>query len=422
METSELQNIPELNKDSKPWGNITNPETHNEAKFRYLVYGIDPMATTIMGLAGSSIDPSTLNKEEGDQKINLSSYPERLNQRVSLSCSLVDQEHHETWGNAGLIVKAPKENVIITDSEDTGAIVMSKKHLMEQAKKRQLLTPEQLLQKTDPRTYNEVVVLANNEGKKVSLAGFFYKTTQDGRILDQVMYTKMKQHALRLDLPLVPITTLNPFAENKIIRGDNHFSVRYGGKTFILQGSAEGRFMSYSQSEASAFATPYEIEQVLNYLRTNNVGEKEIEQLRTEYVEADKRRQQPKVTYNEQGDVTYIQKRYGYGAAERLISVSQAGYTRHVNVSEEAIKYSIIRTNPGQPRSFDDIDPPASPKEVEQVVREAIDNAPDNEKGKLKQWWNNVRENVSKEWERNQNRYKFLKNFPKPRKKKPRAA
>lgn len=409
METPNSTPNPEkIERELQPWGDITDPKQHSPAKFRYLIHAINPMATSTMAMVGISVmkdDPRAINKEEGDQTINLFSQPERLDQRVALSCSLVDQDHHGTWGRAGLIIETPQENVLITDSSDVGAIVMSRKNLLEQARKRHLLTADQLLQQTYSSSYNEVVVLANNEGKKVVLAGFFYKTTEDGTPMDEALYRKMSMHAQRLNLPLIPITEPNPYKENKITHTDERFSVQFGGKLYTLQGLPEWQFKAYGQSGFSVFASPDEMQQVFNYLRVNNVDEQEIEQLQKEYQEADRVRQQPKVTYDEQGNVTLVEKRSGYSTGEMKITVSRGGYARRVNIIEEAKKFSEMMADPRQSRMIEPYDRDvASPHEAEQVVQEAINNAPENEKGKLQHWWNEVRDSVIRQWEQNQER------------------
>lgn len=396
----------EIKREVGSWGNVTDPKNHNPAKFRYLIHAINPMATASKGMVGAMImkdEPHSVNKEDGDQTINLFSSPERLDQRIALSCSLIDQEHHGTWGRAGLLVEAPSENVIITSNQDVGAIVMSKKHLEDQARKNHLLTADQLIQQTYPSSYNEVVVLANRNGKKVVLAGFFYKTTEDGTPIDEAFYRKMSIHAQRLNLPLVPITELNPYREDKITQNDERFSVQFGGKLYNLRYKDEWGFTSYGQSGFSVFFSPDEIEQVFNYLRENNVDESEIDQLRTEYAEADKTRQQPKVTYDEQGTVTLVEKRSGYGTGGMKTTISKGGYARRVNVIEEARKFSEMMADPMRPRMIKPYDRDvASPHEAEQIVQEAVDNAPENEKERIKQWWDIVRENVTKQWEQNQ--------------------
>ena len=100
MEVSETPNNPDIKRDFKPWGGVADPRTHDPATFRYLIHAINPMATSSMGLVGAMVakdEPRSMTKEDGDQTINLYSQPERLDQRVALSCSLVDQGHHVTF-------------------------------------------------------------------------------------------------------------------------------------------------------------------------------------------------------------------------------------------------------------------------------------------------------------------------------------
>ena len=160
---------PEVRKDFEAWGEVTDPKQHDPSKFRYLVHAINPMATTSMGMVGAMVmkdEPTSVDEAEGDQTINLYSNPEKLGDRVALSSSLIDQEHHGTWGDVGLIYETPPENVLITSPQDVGAMVMSKKRLEEQALKHTKLTPEELLRQTYNSSYNEVVVLAKKGDKK----------------------------------------------------------------------------------------------------------------------------------------------------------------------------------------------------------------------------------------------------------------
>lgn len=412
METSETPQQPERKRDFEPWGHVTEPTKHNPATFRYLIHALNPMATTSMEMIAAVVardEPKAIDREEGDQSINLFSQPEKLDQRVALSCSLVDQEHHGTWGRAGLIVEAPQENVIITDSSDVGAIVMSKKNLLKQARKRHSLTAEQLLQQTHPTSYNEIVVIANEAGRKVALAGFFYKVTEDGQPMDEALYRKMQMHAHRLNLPLVPIIEPNPYSENKITHTEDRFSVQLRGKLYTLQGSPEWKFKAYGQSGFSVFASPDEMQQVIDYLRANNIDEQEIVKIQQEYKEADRLRQQPKVTYDEQGEVTLIEKRTGYGTGEMETTVSKGGYARRVNVIEEARKFSERMADPSRPMMIEPYERVlASPQEAEQVVQEALENAPENERERIMEWWHTARENVIKQWEHNQQKRDFF--------------
>jgi hypothetical protein len=395
MKSPEIPKQPERKREFEPWGQVTKPEKHTPAKYRYLVHAINPDARSSMMLLDALIirdEPHAIDKSDGNQSVNLFSAPERLGERVALSCSLIDQQHYGTWGRAGLIVEAPQENVIITHQEDAGTDIMSKKLLLEQESRNHLLTAEELLLKTDPGSYNEVVILANNEGKKASLAGLFYKTTEDGTPMDEMLYSKMRQHALRLNLPLISIKEPNPYAENKITRTEDRLLVQYGGKLYTLRGTPNWKSKAYLQSRYNVFIPPEELEQVFDYLKENDVDEKNIERLRVEYTEVDKTRQQPVVKYDEQGNITSIVKRSGYGTQEIKTSLSKNDSFK-INVIEEIRMFDESMAN--NPYSFGsyDINIP-SVEEAKQVIHEAIKLAPKNEKPKIGSWWNIVQKNI----------------------------
>lgn len=93
METTDSTPNPEIEESKyKPWGNVTDPNKHDLNNFRYLIHAINPNATISMASIGAmSQQKQSTNKEDGDQAINLFREPERLHERVSLSCSLVDK-------------------------------------------------------------------------------------------------------------------------------------------------------------------------------------------------------------------------------------------------------------------------------------------------------------------------------------------
>jgi hypothetical protein len=128
---------------------------------------------------------------QGDQSINLFDQPERLGERVSLSMSLIDQEHTGTWGEGGIIVEAPEENIVITSPTDTGSHNSSKEFLKRQAQNQSHLSGEQLLQSTSDGIYNEVVAFAKSEtGETVRLTGFFIKVDKNGQLTDSCYCSK----------------------------------------------------------------------------------------------------------------------------------------------------------------------------------------------------------------------------------------
>lgn len=408
MEVTDLNLQPErLEKNLKPWGDVTSPKEHDPKKFRYLVHAINPMATSSMAMIGLTIqrdEPNAIDKSEGDQTINLFSKPEKLAERVSLSCSLVDQAHHGTWGQAGLIIEAPSENVCITNSSDAGTHVMSKRLLLDQARRSQKLTAEQLLNQTHPSSYNEVVTLANNENKKVALVGFFYKAAEDGLPLDEGLYNQMKVHSERLHLPIIPIVEPNRFAENKINRTDKAFSVHFGGKGYNLRSGEYDSFRAYDvQRDILFFPSPEEMELVFNYLEQNNMNNDDVNRIRKEYMEVDKKRQLPQVKYDDQKNITVITKNSGYGAEEAIIRIFYPG--TKINRLEELKEMRKAMADPMRTRGSELFERNLlNSNEAEQIVQEAAANAPENEKEKIIQWWQSTKANLAKDWQRNQER------------------
>ena len=201
-------------------------------------------------------------------------------------------------GRAGLIIKAPTANVVLMSSQDAGAPVMNKKALKELAQRHRLLTADQLLQETPATQYNEVVTLANG----AELAGFFYKVTEDGKPTDDALYRQMRAHALRLNMPIIPILEPSPYAENKVNRDDGRpKSVQYGGRLYPLRDKPTVNFRVYGRGKCILFASPEEMGQILQFLRKEGVESAEIEAIQKEYEEADRMRQRPTITYDPDG-------------------------------------------------------------------------------------------------------------------------
>lgn len=82
------------------WGQATDPSQHNPDNFRYLVHAFNPCARGNALILNNLVtqDEGTVNDEAGDQSIDVFKEPERINERVSLSMSLIDQDHTATWG------------------------------------------------------------------------------------------------------------------------------------------------------------------------------------------------------------------------------------------------------------------------------------------------------------------------------------
>lgn len=82
------------------WGQTTDPDQHNPDNFRYLVHAFNPYARGNALILNNLVtqDEGTVTDEVGDQSIDVFKEPERIDERVSLSMSLIDQDHTATWG------------------------------------------------------------------------------------------------------------------------------------------------------------------------------------------------------------------------------------------------------------------------------------------------------------------------------------
>lgn len=398
METASTPNPQETDREFQPWGNVSDPRKHNPNKFRYLLHGINPLARSSMGLVAALMQPGQ-NAEVskvGDQTIDLSEKPERLAERVALSCSLIDQDHYGTWGKAGLIVEAPVGNVCITQTSDAGAFVMDKNRLLEQSGRQPLLTADQLLPQTPSGSYNEVVVLADNNSQKVRLAGFFIKNI-DGTPLDEDLAEKFRMHATRLNLPIIEIPEPNPYQENRIVRFKSELSVLFNGKEYSLVGPEERRFKSNLPRGFSLFSSPAEIKQVLQFLREQGISEAEVKQLEQDYIEVDKRRQQPKVYFDDNGDVLRIEKSEGYGEEEIKINISRLGATKSAALElAKAINRKLNNASGIQRREDHALAYTLALSEVDAIIQEVLQTASGAERQKIEAWYQGIRDSLIK--------------------------
>ena len=103
-------------------GGTTDPRFHDPKKFRYLVHALRPYGNPPPALASLyvGLDEIEYSQQFGNQKINLIEQPEQVANRVSLSMSLIDENHTRTFHDAGLIITAPPENIMVTSGVDAG--------------------------------------------------------------------------------------------------------------------------------------------------------------------------------------------------------------------------------------------------------------------------------------------------------------
>lgn len=189
------------------WGDVTDPAVHDPDNYRYVVHALNPgirsYRESMRRIAAE--DPEYEAVDGKDPATDLYNEPERIRERIGLLGSLVDHEHHGTYGHAGLIVEADPDAVIYTAPYDAGSWTHTISALRETGKSHDSLTADQLLAETNPNAHNEVAM----EAGRVALAGFFY-TYNRGMFGRKVPTSRtdtkhFKKQAKRLGLPIVGI-------------------------------------------------------------------------------------------------------------------------------------------------------------------------------------------------------------------------
>ena len=395
-ETEQNQIKTEEDSLNKTWGDTTDPNNHNPDQYRYLVHGINLLSKMSKLIATQSAIEAGLTYDEswGDQTISMYDRPEELGNRVSVSMSLIDQDHTGTWGDAGLIIEAPECNVVLTSSTDMGAVNDNRDFLLGQARQHPVMSGDVLLKNSSSDSYNEVVAVGTNPDSQqpLRLAGFFYKVTPYGEVHDRALVARMQAHATHLGLPIVSIVEKGPYTTDGFHRnidayyGRESISVTHGGKLYRLAGhDPQYSFMTCDSRMHNSFISPDEIELVLSYaLSQGGITEQEATDIRESYIVTDKQRQTPKVEFDSEGNVKRIIYLTGYGDAETEVSIGQNGYGYKTNLKRlsEHISTSMLGSNSLIKPSM-----PLSPIEANSMIQEACQTLDAAQSALVQQWF-----------------------------------
>lgn len=392
--------------DAPKWGGTTDPTQHDPANFRYLVHAINPYSTmnALTITLYDAKDGVEYDESWGDQKISMYDQPERIAERVSLSMSLVDQDHTATWGEAGLIVEAPEHNMVLTSSSDAGAHNNNLDFLLKQADKHGVMSGDNLLRSSSPYSYNEVVAVASRDGQQLQLKGFFYKSTKASEPFNKQLASRMQAHASRLGLPVVAITEQGHYVQDKVENNEGRLAVQFNGSRYMLAGyEPQHQFKVYDERGHSHFAAPHELEPVLGFaVQAGGLTEDEAASVTTAYQEADMQRQTPTVEFDEDGSVKEISYRTGYGADEARVSLGKSGHGYRTNLAMQAEKMQEAMLSMGKPQmiGFDEDRSytPLSPAEGDSMVEAACANLDEEKAGIVRDWYAKSREVLDKQW------------------------
>ena len=389
--------------DSQPrfQGDTTDPTQHDPTSFRYLVHSLNPYAALnilyMLSSVGASADPS---HGDGDQSINMYEQPERVAECISLSMSLIDQDHTATWGHGGLIISAPEENIVLTSRTDADAHNNDKNFLLEQSVRHGVMSAEQLLATTSPRQYNEVVALADNDGSKLETIGFFYKVTSKGEPVDLVIAQQMRMHAERLGLPVVEILQENKLGEDRVDRSTDDdqkvLAIVYGDERYLLSNSY---YRILDEASSFRFASPEEVSAALQFaVNVNKMTEAEVQQTLADYAEVRERRMTPTAYYDDEGNFDKIMYYEGYGDDELRVTLDNSGYIRRVNTKRESEKRRRAMLGGFVRRDTQNRSIPARPHKADSMVKRAKEGLDEAKADELQQWYDKCREAIEQNW------------------------
>ncbi len=341
MQGSEV-NSPE--HDLSSWDSLNDPREHSPQEFRYLVHAINPLARSSMSIVyltsvangGYESDPEILKR----MQINMSAEPERVSERPLLSMSLVDQDHPATWGPAGLILKVPAKNIVITSPQDFGSLNFDMKTTLERGASVPKYSVDSLLTLSSPYDYNEVVAQGcASDGARIELAGFFIKKTPGGKMVNAYLANTFKGHARRLGLPIVEIED-KAFVKDGIQLDKNTGSldvISRGVRYVITSTNSAYDFYAFD-GDTRSFMTPEEVSEVRGILEAaspEDRGTITLEEFDEKYWKAIHKRESPSIKRDENGSLQSISWKQGYGSYATTYRISQKSFYV-VNDQEES--------------------------------------------------------------------------------------
>ncbi len=208
-------------RDSWAPSNFTRPSHHDSSSYKYIIHGLQGNSVKIYNdastldsvfqrlqadYAGVQVPFGTrmVNAIGGDGSIRFLPYREYLRRPNLLhtdviSCSVISHQVPDTYTDFGLILKVPKECVMLTGNRDLNIKNRSTDMLAEFAsygvddRSRDMMTPNEILQlcinriaavttrDEMNRQYNEIVCIGTSpNGKQVEVTGIWVKVNEDG--------------------------------------------------------------------------------------------------------------------------------------------------------------------------------------------------------------------------------------------------
>lgn len=181
------------------------PQQYGQDQFRLLVHGIQSQVTRAIQYI-ALIEKSGF---DNDHHVDLLQSPQLIGSKKLISCSIIDQDHRGTFGDAGFILRAPFDNVMAMSPEDLGTNFFNPNEThghMSTSKKH--MNIDALLGSTSPRRWNEIVLSGQTEAGEVKIVGAFVKTDRRGTPIDPEIAVQVRMAAAQIGAPLISKKTV----------------------------------------------------------------------------------------------------------------------------------------------------------------------------------------------------------------------
>ncbi len=371
------------------WGQTTDPSQHNPDNFRYLVHAFNPFS--LFNAIYISKKTGASNDEVRRQSIDLRIRPEEIDERVSVSMSLIENGHTATYGSSGIIVQAPESSIVFTSPTDAGVINSNKGRLVARGQSRGLLSPDQLLEHGSPHTYNEVVALGRSGLRAV---GLFYKVDSRKKPVDSDQAANMLGLGRRTGLPVVEIPKENIYTENKVVRYTYMDSSRGEELRIFLGGmcycapKSKGR-LGFRVVEGDTlkwhFPSPEKFEAAIGFaLRTGEIGEDEANQILEDYRTADIERQTPTAYFDEDGEIDRVECLQGYGEREVKLNINRHGIANKIQKGAARLRGKDVKS--------------LSQYATDRMIEAAVKNLSPEKTESIRSWYEQVRPSIVDAW------------------------
>lgn len=371
------------------WGQTTDSSQHNPDNFRYLVHAFNPYARGNALILNNLVTQD--EDEAGDQSIDVFKEPGRLDERVSLSMSLIDQNHTATWGDVGIIVAAPESSVVLTSPTDAGVPNSHRDRLIAQGRSIGILSPDEMLERSSPGRYNEIVALGQSGLKAV---GFFYKVDSRKKPVDSGLAANMLGLGSRTGLPVVEIPEKNIYTENKVVRYTYMDSSRgeelrifLGGMCYCAPKSKGDLGFRVVEGDTLKwyFPSPEKFEAAVGFaLRTGEIGEAEANQILEDYRTADIERQTPTAYFDEDGKIDRVECLQGYGEHEAKLNISRRGIANKIQEGTARLMGEGVES--------------LNQYVTDRMIEAAVKNLSPEKAESIRSWYEKVRPSIADTW------------------------